>query len=96
MVELVFFIQKSCRAQINIFRGELPEKLLHNYEPGSCRDSQSSWGRYTDTCSFITFKLGIDKEKNPINVQSQSNPINYISTNPISFQVLKTFHQHFH
>lgn len=49
--------------QINIFRRELSEKAFHNFESGYCRDLHSSQGRYIDTYSFITFKLGIDKEK---------------------------------
>lgn len=58
-----FYSEDVAKHQINIFRRELSEKLLYNYESGYCHDSRSSWERYIDTCSFIMFKLGIDKEK---------------------------------
>ena len=58
-----FYSEDVAKHQINIFRRELSEKLLCDYESGYRRDSCGSWGRYIDTCSFIMFKLGIDKEK---------------------------------
>lgn len=66
-----FYTENVAKHQINIFRRELSEKPLHDYESGHCRDSHSSWGRCTDTCSLITFKLGIDKKKSYYYVESE-------------------------
>lgn len=63
MVLSVYFYSDVAKHQINIFRGEHSEKPLCSYEFEYSCDSHNSCGNYLETCSFKTFKLGIDKEK---------------------------------